>query len=140
MKYKRIFIFLMISTIVATFLFYQFVLYPFYIVKEVSIEEISSNPKSFDGWHVLLRGSIIKNVGLFFGPKYELKGDTGKIALGGKGALEIDLEPHVSYTFDGSNYTKVSETRVVVIGYVRYVGLVMDAPPYNLDVEVVKEE
>ena len=137
MKHKKIFItFLVISSIIAAFLFYRFLLYPFYIIKEISIEEISSNPKSFDGWHVLLRGSIIKNVGAFWGPKYALKDNTAKIALGSK----VDLEPYVSYIFDGRNYTKVSEIGVAVIGYVRYEGLVVDAPPYYLDVEVVNEE
>ncbi|MFQ6116231.1 MAG: hypothetical protein ACE5NG_19385 [bacterium] len=78
-----------------------------------------------------------------FGPQYVLRDfeDEVDIALGGKGGLEkVDLKPYVSFVFDGENYTQIRNIKVSVVGYVRYIGLVIDAPSFLLDVEKVEPE
>jgi len=105
-------------------------------VRAVSIREITSNPRSFDGVYVRLCGYIV-HTNYMFGPTYVLRNvdDNAEIALGGKGGFKnIDFEPYVSFVFDGRNYTQVRNLKVCVVGYVRFVGLVIDAPPFYLDV------
>lgn len=73
-----------------------------------------------------------------FGPKYVLRDfeDEVEIALGGKGgAGSVDLEPYISFVFDGRNYTQTAKTEIQVVGYVRYLGSVPDVPSFHLDVE-----
>jgi hypothetical protein len=130
-----------LSSILATFLLHQFVFSPLYAIKDVSIREINSNPPSFDGAHVKLQGYLVNTSVYIFGPKYVLRefDDGVEIALGGKGGIEkVDLKPYVSFIFDGSNYTHIRDLRISVVGYVRYIGLVTDAPSFYLDVEKVE--
>jgi len=110
-------------------------------VRDVSVFEVASNPQSFDGAHVRLHGYVVETKGYMLGPKYVLRDfdDTSEIALGGKGDPEkLDLESYVSFVFDGRDYTQKRNMKVSVLGYVRYVGLVMDAPSFYLDVEKVE--
>ena len=113
----------------------------FYNVRDVSIEEVVSDPQSFDDVHVRLHGYVANTSVYMFGPKYVLRDfDEGvEIALGHKGGSErVDLEPYVSFVFDGENYTQIRNIRVSVVGYVRYIGPVVDAPSFHLDVERVE--
>lgn len=115
----------------------------FYSVRDVSIEEVVSDPRSFDGVHVLLRGYVVDTSVYMFGPKDVLSDfdDEVEIALGGKGGPErVDLEPYVSFVFDGENYTQIRNIMVSVAGYVRYIGPVTDAPSFCLDVEKVEPQ
>jgi hypothetical protein len=141
-KHRRFFTtFLILSSILAAFLLYQFVFSPLCAIKDVSIREINSDPPSFDGAHVKLEGRIVDSSVYIFGPKYVLRefDDGVEVALGGKGSIEkVDLKPYVSFVFDGSNYTHIRDLRVSVVGYVRYIGLVTDAPSFYLDVEKVE--
>lgn len=110
----------------------------FYGVKDVSVEEVVSDLQSFDGAHVRLYGYIVNTSVYMFGPKYVLRDfdDAVEIALGGKGGpKKVDLEPYVSFVFDGRNYTQIRNMRVSVVGYVYYIGPVTDAPSFYLDVE-----
>lgn len=120
------------------------VFYQLYAVKVVSIKEINFNPNSFDGAHVRLQGYVVKNSAYMFGPRYVLRDfDNGvEIALGGKGGSgnEVDLESCVSFLFDGGNYTQIRDLRISVVGYVHYVGLMLDAPPFSLEVEKVIDQ
>lgn len=110
--------------------------------RDSSIAEIASDPQSFNGAYVLLHGYVVET-GYMFGPKYVLRDfdQEVEIALGGKGgAGRIDLEPYVSFVFDGRNYTQIRNLRVSVVGYVHYIGLVMDAPSFYLDVRKVEPD
>ena len=113
----------------------------FYKVRDVSIGEIVSDPQSFDGVHVRLHGYFVDTSVYMFGPQYVLMDfdEVVEIALGGKGGPErVDLEPYVSFVYDGKNYTQIRNLRVTVVGYVRYIGPVMDAPSFYFDVEKVE--
>ena len=142
MNHRRFFIaFLILSSILAAVLLYQFVFHPLYAIKDVSVREINSDPPSFSGAHVKLQGYIVNTSMYMFGPKYVLRDfdDGVEIALGGKGGVEkVDLKPYVSFVFDGRNYSHIRNLRVSVVGYVRYIGLVTDAPSFYLDVEKVE--
>jgi len=144
MTRRRFFItILALSSVLATLLLFL-VFYQLYAVKVVSIKEINFNPNSFDGAHVRLQGYVVKNSGYMFGPRYVLRDfDNGvEIALGGKGGSgnEVDLESCVSFLFDGRNYTQIRDLTVSVVGHVRYVGPVVDAPPFSLEVEKVIDQ
>ena len=144
MTRRRFFITLLaLSSALATLLLF-FVFYQLYAVKVVSIKEINFNPNSFDGSHVRLQGYVVKNIDYMFGPKYVLRDldNDVEIALGGKGGSgnEVDLESCVSFLFDGGNYTQIRDFRVSVVGYVRYVGPILDAPPFSLEVEKVLDQ
>ena len=144
MTRRRFFITLLaLSSVLATVLL-LLVFYQFYAVKVVSIKEINFNPNSFDSVHVRLQGYVVKNSAYMLGPRYVLRDfDNGvEIALGGKGESgnEVDLESSVSFLFDGRNYTQIRDLRVSVVGYVRYVGPVLDAPPFSLEVEKVIDQ
>jgi len=108
----------------------------FYSVRGASIGEIVSDPRSFNGAHVRLQGYIIEAKGYIFGSQYVLRDFDGgvEIALSGN----VDLEPYVSFIFDGRNYTQIRNLKVSVAGYVRYIGLVLDAPSFYLDVRKVE--
>jgi len=107
-----------------------------YSVRGASIRNIVSNPQSFNRAHVWLHGYIVEARGYMFGPKYVLRDfDEGvEIALSG----EANFEPYVSFVFDGRNYTQVRNLRVSIEGYVRYIGPVIDAPSFYLDVKKVE--
>jgi hypothetical protein len=79
-----------------------------------------------------------------FGPRYVLRDfdNDVEIALGGKGGSgnEVDLESCVSFLFDGGNYTQIRDLTVSVVGHIRYVGPVVDAPPFSLEVEKVIDQ
>jgi len=112
----------------------------FYRVRDVSIRDVVSDPQSFDGVRVRLHGYVVET-SYMFGPKYVLRDfeEETEIALGGKGGAEgVDLEPYVSFVFDGGNYTGIRDMNVSVVGVVRYIGVVVDAPPVSLDVEEVE--
>jgi hypothetical protein len=132
-----------LSSVLATLLLFL-VLYQLCAVKTVSIKEINFNPNSFDGAHVRLQGYVVKNSAYIFGPRYVLRDfDNGvEIALGGKGGSEneADLESYVSFLFDGSNYTQIRDLTVSVVGHIRYVGPVVDAAPFSLEVEKVIDQ
>jgi len=118
-----------------------FLLYSaFYRVRDVSIKDVVSDPQSFDGVRVRLCGYVVETK-YMFGPKYVLRDfeEGAEIALGGKGGSEgVDLEPYVSFVFDGRDYTRIGNMNVSVVGVVRYIGLVVDAPPVSVDVEEVE--
>jgi len=144
MTRRRFFITLLaLSSVLATLLLFL-VFYQLYAVKVVSIKEINFNPTSFDGAHVRLQGHVVKNSGYMFGPRYVLRDfDNGvEIALDGKGGSgnEVDLESSVSFLFDGRNYTQTRDLTVSVVGHIRYVGPVVDAPPFSLEVEKVLDQ
>jgi hypothetical protein len=125
----------------AAVLLYQFIFCPLYAVKDVAIQEINSNPLSFNGVHVRLQSYVANTSVYMFGPESVPRDfdDGVEIALGGKGGFEkVDLEPCVSFVFDGRNHTHISNLRVSVVGYVRYIGLVTDVPSFYLDVEKVE--
>jgi len=132
----------LISVVVAFSVFaVGFLVYSaFYHVRDVSIKDVVSDPQSFDGVRVRLPGYVVET-SYMFGPKYMLRDfeEGDEIALGGKGGSEgVDLEPYVSFVFDGRDYTRIGDMNVSVVGIVRYIGLVMDAPPVSLDVEEVE--
>lgn len=113
----------------------------FFSVRDASIEEIVSDPQSFDGVHARLQGYVVNTEAYMFGPKYVLRDfdDGVEIALDGKGGPdEAYLEPYVSFVFDGNNYTEIRNIRVDVVGYVHYVCPIADAPAFFLDVEKVE--
>lgn len=144
MNRKGFFIaFLVLSSTLVAFFLYKYVFYPPHAIKDVSIQEINSNPQSFDGVHVRLHGYVVNTSVYMFGPKYILRNfdDEVEIALGTKGGPEkVDLEPYVSFVFDGENYTQIRNLRVSVVGHVRYIGPVMDAPPFHLEVKTVQPQ
>ena len=109
-------------------------------VRDVSIKEIASDPKSFDGLYVRLQGYVVDTSVYMFGSKYVLRDfeDEVEIALGEKGgAGSVDLEPYISFVLadDGRNYTQVAKTRTQVVGHVRYIGWVTDFSSFLLEVE-----
>jgi len=119
-----------------------FINFVIYGVRDVSVKEVVSDPQSFDGVHVQLHGYIV-DTSYMFGPKYVLRDfeEGVEIALSGKGRPEkIDFEPYVSFVFDGENYTRIRNINVIVVGYVRYIGPVIDAPSFFLDVEKVEPQ
>lgn len=137
-RWKRLALILVVVAVVVLGYFINFVIYG---VRDVSVEEVVSDPQSFDGVHVRLHGYVADTSVYMFGPKYVLRDfeDGVEIALGGKGGPEkVDLEPYVSFVFDGGNYTQIRNIRVSVVGYVRYIGLVTDAPSFHLNVEKVE--
>lgn len=113
----------------------------FYSVRNVSIEEVVSNPQSFDGVHVRLYGYVVNTSVYMFGPKYVLRDFDNRvqIALAEKsGPQEVGLDPYVSFVFDGRNYTQIRRIWLYIVGYVRYIGLVVDSPSFCLDVEMIE--
>jgi hypothetical protein len=110
-------------------------------VRDISIREVVSNPQSFDGAYLRLHGYVVNTSVYMFGPKYALRNfdDGVEIALDGEGDPEnFDLEPYISFVFDGENYTQIRNIQVNVVGWVRYIGPVVDAPSFHLDVEKVE--
>lgn len=112
------------------------------LVQHVSMKELASNPQSFDGVHARLFGCVVET-NYMFGPKYVLRDfdDAVEVALDGKnGPQNLNLEPYVSFVFDGINYTRIGNSEVSIVGYVRYIGLGTDFPSFYLDVEKVEME
>ncbi len=142
---QSIFLISVIILIALIVIYSQYSLY-----KIVSIVSIENNPQFYNFVRVELRGFIVENTGLMFGPKYELVEedapltppknfkDANKIALGLKAGPSIDLSKYVSYYFDGKNYTRVGFKPVLVHGTVIYIGEASDAPPFYLDLKDVK--
>ncbi len=113
----------------------------FYGVRDFPIEEVVSDPQSFDGVNVRLHGYVVNTSVYMFGPKYVLRDleDRAEIALGRKSGPEgVDFAPYVSFVFDGENYTQIRNIAVSVVGYVHYTGPVIDAPSFYLDVEKIE--
>jgi hypothetical protein len=109
--------------------------------KHVSIKEINADPEIFNGAYVSLRGYTVKTSVYTFGPKYILKEDESQIALDGKNPpVDIDLDRVVSFIFDGENYTQTRDIIISVVGRIRYVGLVTDAPSHYVDIERMEPE
>ncbi len=107
------------------------------LIRDVSMKEVVSDPQSFDGTHLRLLGYVVKT-NYMFGPKYVLRDfdDAVEVALDGKGGPKnFDLELYVSFVFDGINYTRLGNSKVSIVGYVRYIGWVTDFPSFYLDVE-----
>lgn len=131
-----------ISVVVAFSVFaVGFLLYSaIYGVRNVSIKDVVSDPQTFNGVRVRLHGNVV-DTSYMFGPKYVLRNfeEKTEIALGGKGGPEkVNLEPYVSFVFDGENYTRIRDMNASIVGIVRYIGLVMDAPPVSLDIEEIE--
>jgi len=142
-RWKRLALILVVVAAVSVVVLGYFVNFVIYNVRDVSVEDVVSDPQSFDGIHVRLHGYVANTSVYMFGPKYVLRDfeDGVEIALGGKGGPEkVDFEPYVSFVFDGENYTQIRNIRVSVVGYVRYIGLVTDAPSFHLDAEKVEPQ
>ena len=102
---------------------------------DAALKDIVANPESFEGVRVQLQGSLVNTNVYMFGPPSVLRDceDEVEIAVGGTG--DVALKPCVSLVFDGSNYTKISEARVELVGTVHYIGWVTDSPMCCLGVE-----
>jgi len=110
------------------------------LIRDVSIKEVVSGPRSFDGVHVRLFGYVVET-NYMFGPKYVLRDfdDAVEVALDGKGGPKnLNLETYVSFVFDGRNYAQIRNIRGSIAGYVRYIGFVTDVPSFYIDVEKVE--
>jgi hypothetical protein len=113
----------------------------FFGLRETTIKEIISDPESFDGVRVRLHGYVIDASVYMFGPKYVLRDfeNEVQIALGGKsGGETVDLEPYISFVFDGRNYTQLAKTRTQVVGHVHYLGWATDFSSFLLEVETAE--
>lgn len=134
---KRLFLFLL--SIVVAFVFLGYLLLSAYFgIRDVFVKDVVSDPESFDGVRVRLQGYVVDTSVYMFGPKYVLKNfeNEVEIALGEKGCAEnVNLEPYVSFVFDGRNYTQIAKTRTQIVGHMRYIGWVTDAPSFLLEVE-----
>jgi hypothetical protein len=103
---------------------------------EVSVKDINSNPQCFNNTRVRVNGYIVNTSCYMFGPKYVLRDNGSEIALSQKnGPRSVDLARYVSFIFDGENYTQTRDMVISVVGHVRYVGFVTDAPSCYIDVE-----
>ena len=134
---KRLFLFLSSVVVVSVVLGY-FLLSTFLGIRDVSIKDVVSDPQSFDGVRVRLQGYVVDTGVYVFGPKYVLRDfeNEVEIALDWKGGAEnVDLEPYISFVFDGGNYTQIAKTRTQVVGHVHYVGWVSDFSTFLLEVE-----
>ncbi len=117
--------------------------------KPVNVSDIIDNPKLYDGKTVTLSGVVVKNVGAFFGPVYELAVfDSSKtfdlatakqVALTPKEGSNIDLSRTVSYTFDGHDYALIEYRTITFEGAIHYVGEAADSPPFYFEVELIME-
>jgi len=58
--------------------------------------------------------------------------------VGRGGPKTVNLEPYVSFVFDGEKYMQIRNINVNVVGYVRYTGWSTDFPSFHLDVEKVE--
>ncbi len=137
LKLLVLFLTVILGVSVISFLLYSAI----YSVKDVSIKDVVSDPQTFDGTRVRLCGYVVELSGYMFGPKYVLRNfeEKAEIALGGKGGPErVSLEPYVSFVFDGESYTRIRDIKVSIVGVVRYIGRVTDAPSVSLDVEEIK--
>lgn len=110
----------------------------FFITRDVSLNEIASDPQSFDGAHVQLHGYIVRRSPMF-GPRYKLIHVDNKTEIHLSGGL-VDLEPYVSFVYVGAgNYTQIRDIlEVNVVGYIHYNGPITDAPPFYLIAEQVE--
>ena len=139
MRKKRLALLLVVVTVSVVVVGYSI---KYVLIWDVPIKEVVSNPQSFDGMHLRLVGYIV-NTTYMFGPKYVLRDfdDAVEVALDGKnGPQNLNLEPYVSFVFDGINYTRIGNSEVSIVGYVRYIGLGTDFPSFYLDVEKVEME
>jgi len=139
-RWKKPALILVIAGAVSVAIIGSFLILGVYNVADVSLKDVASNPQSFDGLHVRLFGYVVET-NYSFGPKYVLMDfdDAVEIALDGKGGPKnLNLEPYVSFVFDGRNYTRIRNLRVNIVGYVHYIGFVIDAPSFYLDVERVE--
>jgi hypothetical protein len=131
-------------------LFFGLIYFQYFSYRTISLATIENNPQIYNQVKIKLKGVVIRNEGTFFGPEYELAelesskvfdiNTAKRIALGLKDSFKINLSDYVSYTFDGHNYTQIAYKPVTVKGTVIYLGLVMDAPPFYLDLESIKVE
>ncbi len=140
MHSKKLALILVAATVAGAVIGY-FINSLFFIVRDVSINRVVSDPQSFDSFHVWLHGYVVDTRVYMFGPKYMLRDfdNEVEIALGGKGGpTNVDLEPYVSFVFDGEDYTQIRNITVSVVGHVRYIGFAIDAPPFLIDVEKVE--
>jgi hypothetical protein len=115
-----------------------FLLSTFFGIRDVSIIDVVFDPESFDGVRVQLQGYVVDTGVYMFGPKYVLRDfeNEVEIALGGKDHAEnVNLEPYVSFVFDGGDYTQIAKTKTQLVGYVRYIGWVTDFSSFLLDIE-----
>jgi len=137
LKLLVLFLTVILGVSVISFLLYSAI----YGVRDVSIKDVVSDSQTFDGTRVRLRGYVVDTSIYMFDPKYVLRNfeEKAEIALGGKGGHEkVNLEPYVSFVFNGENYTKIRDINASIVGIVRYIGLVTDAPPVSLDVEEIE--
>jgi len=103
---------------------------------EVSVKDINSNPECFNNTRVRINGYVADTSCYMFGPKYVLRDNLSEIALSQKnGPRSVDLARYVSFIFDGENYTQTRDMVISVVGHVRYVGFVTDAPSCYVEVE-----
>jgi hypothetical protein len=134
---KRLFLFLSSVVVVSVILGY-FLLSTFFGIRDVSIIDVVFDPESFDGVRVQLQGYVVDTGVYMFGPKYVLRDfeNEVEIALGGEDNEEnVDLEPYVSFVFNGGNYTQIAKTRTQVVGHVCYLGWVTDFSSFLLDIQ-----
>ncbi|MFQ5837064.1 MAG: hypothetical protein ACE5HG_04330 [Candidatus Bathyarchaeia archaeon] len=143
MHRKRLALILVVVAAVSVVFLGYFINFVIYGVRDVSVEEVVSDPQSFDGVHVRLHGYVADTSVYMFGPKYVMRDfENGvEIALGGKGGPKtVNLEPYVSFVFDGEKYMQIRNINVSVVGYVRYTGWSTDFPSFLLDVEKVEPQ
>lgn len=117
---------------------------------KINASDILENPQLYDNKAVTLSGVVVRNVGNFFGPEYELAvfdgskefnvATAGQVALTPKeGSKFLDLSRTVSYTFDGRNYTLIEYRTISFEGTIHYVGEASDSPPFYFEVERIME-
>ena len=131
---KRLALLLVVATVCTIAVAYSV---KYVLIRDVSMKEVVSDPQFFDGMHLRLVGYVVET-NCMFGPKYVLRDfdDAVEVALDGKGGPKnFDLEPYVSFVFDGINYARLGNSKVGIVGYVRYIGWVTDFPSFYLDVE-----
>jgi hypothetical protein len=144
-KAYKIAIALTVLSILVAFILYQLVLYPSY-AKDYSISQVCSNPQAFNNFHVRLQGYVM-HTSYMFGPAFVLRNfnyDGAEIAIAGKGQTIVNgfnLTQYVSFEQDDSGeMTQVNNTKVIVVGHIRYWGVRTDAPTFDLDIEDVSRQ
>lgn len=141
---------------------YEFVFYPLWKARiiDVSLSELNSRPRDFDGLRVRLHGYIADT---YYKPRYVLRDSNGtnEVFLDymswkrndssevfwfmshgtANYYLEIiDLQPYVAYVYDSSwELILVPEPQLVeIVGLVYYNGLACDVPLFTVNVEKVQ--
>jgi hypothetical protein len=149
MKNSLIILFIIIL-IASVFVYLQF--FPQKGTTYDSIDSIKSNPQSYNGQKVRVRGFVVEFIGPRFGQTYQLMPNTFAenldtrtaeiegIALYPKDENTLQaMKSYISYKC-GMNCSIATERGIITIdimGTVRYIGQVTDAPPYSIMVEQI---